>query len=72
MQLKFLAIVLGGLLLSIPLIAAQPKASTAPTIVKKMSQKHPTAKDLKNLDKARRQNDVFDNYSTGGTAYEPY
>jgi uncharacterized protein (DUF4415 family) len=71
MRLKFLAIVLGGFLLSTSLMAAETKEPAVKSVIKK-TQKHPTAKDLKKLDRVRQDNDVFDNYSTGGTAFEPY
>jgi hypothetical protein len=58
--------VLGVVFLSTPLIAAQSNVSTAPTVVKKKTQRHPTAKDLKRLEEVRRHNVIFDNYHTGG------
>ena len=64
MQLKFIAILFGGLILSTALAAATLNNNTL--------QKDSSKDQLELLGKINKHNSVFDNYHTGGIPYEPH
>ena len=73
MKLKFIALLVGGLILSTALTAVESKINPSSSLHNKTVQKNSSEVSLERLKKVNHHNAVFDNHSYGASAaYEDY